>query len=68
MLYLILASALSLSFTTYIPPAQGESPGGEFESGAVVCAPGAYLEAPGDCLPLGPSIYITEMARLGLTF
>ncbi|RPJ18484.1 MAG: hypothetical protein EHM33_31980, partial [Chloroflexi bacterium] len=24
--------------------------------------------APDDCLPLGPSTYITEMAKLGLTF
>lgn len=40
----------------------------EPESGAVVCAPGAYLDAPDDCLPLGPSTFITEMARLGLTF
>jgi lipoprotein-anchoring transpeptidase ErfK/SrfK len=37
-------------------------------SGAVVCAPGVYPEPPGDCLPLGPSTYITEMATLGLTF
>lgn len=37
-------------------------------SGAVVCAPDAYMVAPSDCLPLGPSTYITEMAKLGLTF
>ncbi len=35
--------------------------------GAVVCAPDAYLIAPDDCLPLGPSVYLTELARLGLT-
>ena len=40
----------------------------ELPSGAVVCAPGVYLDAPDDCLPLGPSSYITEMSRLGLTF
>lgn len=40
----------------------------EIESGAVVCAPGVYLDDPGDCLPAGPSTYITEMAKLGLTF
>jgi lipoprotein-anchoring transpeptidase ErfK/SrfK len=37
-------------------------------SGAVVCAPDVYMVAPGDCLPLGPSAYVTEMAKLGLTF
>ena len=44
--------------------AQGMEP----DSGAVVCAPAVYLELPGDCLPLGPSAYLTEMANLGITF
>jgi len=39
----------------------------EDNSGAVVCPPGVYLQAPDDCLPLGPSEYLTNMARLGLT-
>ncbi len=39
----------------------------EQNSGAVVCAPGVYLSAPEDCLPLGPSEYLTAMARLGMT-
>lgn len=47
--------------------AQGIPPE-EPQSGAVVCAPDVYMIAPGDCLPLGPSTYITEMAKLGLTF
>ncbi|MGZ9235745.1 MAG: hypothetical protein ACXW4E_09485, partial [Anaerolineales bacterium] len=55
-----------------VPPAnvtaQGALPGDEPDSGAVVCAPDVYLTPPGDCLPLGPSTYITEMASLGLTF
>ena len=40
----------------------------EIESGAVVCVPNVYLTTPDDCLPSGPSVYITEMDRLGLTF
>ncbi|MGB8982880.1 MAG: L,D-transpeptidase [Anaerolineales bacterium] len=48
--------------------AQGTPPYEEPESGAVVCAPGVYLVAPDDCLPLGPSTYLTEMGKLGLTF
>jgi lipoprotein-anchoring transpeptidase ErfK/SrfK len=48
--------------------AEGDTPGEEPESGAVVCPPDAYLTAPGDCLPLGPSAYITELSQLGLTF
>ncbi|HEX6271195.1 MAG TPA: L,D-transpeptidase [Anaerolineales bacterium] len=64
----VLLGALSLSFTAHIPPIQGDITSGDFDSGSVVCAPGVYPEAPGDCLPLGPSVYITEMAKLGLTF
>ena len=48
--------------------AQGISPGPEPESGEVVCTPGVYLTEPGDCVPLGPSTYITEMAALGMTY
>jgi len=48
--------------------AQGTPSEEEPQSGAVVCAPDVYAIAPGDCLPLGPSTYITEMAKLGLTF
>src|SRR6266508_33698 len=48
--------------------AQGTPTEEEPQSGAVVCAPDVYKIAPDDCLPLGPSTYITEMAQLGLTF
>ncbi|HET6596411.1 MAG TPA: L,D-transpeptidase [Anaerolineales bacterium] len=61
-----------LFFFSVLPPArvnaQETTPGEELASGAVVCAPGVYLAPPGDCLPLGPSPYIREMAQLGLTF
>ncbi len=55
---------LSLPFLQAILPAQNSEP----ESGAVVCAPDAYTTPPDDCLPAGPSTYLTEMAQLGLTF
>jgi len=48
--------------------AQGTDPENESESGAVVCAPDAYLTPPDDCLPVGPSTFLTDMASLGLTF
>jgi lipoprotein-anchoring transpeptidase ErfK/SrfK len=48
--------------------AQGIASEGEIDSGAVVCAPGVYLEPPGDCLPLGPSSYLTDLAKKGFTF
>ncbi len=48
--------------------AQDPTPTKEPDSGAVVCPPGVYLESPGDCLPAGPSEYLTQMARLGLDY
>jgi lipoprotein-anchoring transpeptidase ErfK/SrfK len=60
----------SLLLTTnpvYHAAAQQISQGDEFDNGAVVCEPNAYLEKPGDCVPLGPSQYLMEMANLGMT-
>lgn len=39
----------------------------EPDNGTVVCSPGAYINPPNDCLPAGPSIYLTQLASLGLT-
>jgi len=39
----------------------------EPHSGGVVCEPGIYLSEPADCLPLGPSSYLTDLARIGMT-
>lgn len=38
----------------------------EDDSGAVLCVPDVYFQPPGDCLPLGPSETLTELARLGI--
>jgi hypothetical protein len=37
-------------------------------SPAVLCLPGIYMQDPGDCSPAGPSSYLTEMAKKGITF
>jgi hypothetical protein len=39
----------------------------ESESGGVVCEPGVYLSLSSDCLLLGPSAYLTDLARIGIT-
>jgi lipoprotein-anchoring transpeptidase ErfK/SrfK len=63
---------IGVSLLNFIPAmrieAQGTAPDEESESGAVVCAPNSYITGPDDCLPLGPSAYIIEMEKLGLTF
>jgi hypothetical protein len=40
----------------------------EDNAGAIICPPDVYFRSPDDCLPLGPSETLMEMARLGLTF
>lgn len=66
-LYLLTIGLLLSGFSDVDVSAQGTVPEDEPHSGAVVCPPNVYVVAPGDCLPLGPSTYITEMAKLGLT-
>jgi lipoprotein-anchoring transpeptidase ErfK/SrfK len=36
------------------------------DPGARLCLPGIYMTDPQDCLPLGPSSYITQMASFGI--
>jgi hypothetical protein len=40
----------------------------EVDSGAVVCAPAAYPLQPDDCLPLGPSVFLTQSAAEGVPY
>lgn len=37
-------------------------------SPVVLCLPGVYMYDPGDCVPAGPSSYLTQMAQNGITF
>jgi len=39
----------------------------EPDNGSVVCPPGVYPATPENCLPLGPSEYLTQLAGLGIT-
>ena len=54
-------------FPVHSTQAQVTGSGAEIESGAVVCPPDVYYDAPGDCLPIGPSEYLMELAKLGIT-
>lgn len=65
--FLVLATFLISPLPTHFATAQTPFPAAEPDSGAVVCAPAAYLVPPDGCVALGPSIYLTRMARLGLT-
>jgi len=48
--------------------AQEPAPSVEPDSGGVVCEPGVYPSHSEDCLLLGPSAYMTELAQIGMTF
>ena len=62
-LLITLSLAFSILPAGFANPQTDQKP--ENNAGAVVCVPGVYLQVPDDCLPLGPSEYLTEMARLG---
>lgn len=51
-----------------VQSAQAAGPTDEASSAAsALCMPGIYPESPGDCLPLGPSAYLTDLAHQGIT-
>lgn len=64
---LISVILLASSFPAAGAAAQQIPPAAEPESGAVVCEPDVYYSTPDDCVPLGPSRYLMEMASLGMT-
>lgn len=52
----------SSAFATSTPDPMTVEPYG----GSVLCPPGVYTVAPDDCLPLGPSEYLTGLAKIGI--
>lgn len=59
----LLVPARPVSAQDTPPPATQER-----STGTALCLPDVYLQTPEDCLPLGPSGFLTDMARKGLTF
>ncbi|HEY2982076.1 MAG TPA: L,D-transpeptidase [Anaerolineales bacterium] len=64
----LLSMALLLSLLSVQRVRAQDSIAPEPDSGAVVCPPVIYFSPPGDCAVLGPSAYLTALARTGLTF
>ena len=65
-LYLLTILATILPLNPYPQSVAWASQPPEENSGAVLCSPGVYLQTPDDCVPLGPSQYLTDNARLGM--
>ena len=67
----ILIAIISLPlFLTNLTPVLAESDAPtnqEPYAGEVLCMPDAYLHTQQDCLALGPSAYLTELAKAGIT-
>lgn len=62
----VTAIFLALMFSAFsLSPARAEDSASY--QGKPLCLPDAYLYEPTDCLPLGPSVKLTELARLGMT-
>ena len=40
----------------------------DINSPVVLCLPGIYMYDPGDCMPAGPSSYLTRLAEQGIAF
>jgi hypothetical protein len=59
---------LLLALLTSIPvqASDDEELSSSDQTAGVLCIPGVYLEDPGDCSPLGPSAYLTNLAREGI--
>jgi hypothetical protein len=52
-------------FSSVIQPVSGRSLEADTRS-AILCLPGVYMTDPQDCLPVGPSDYLTHMASVGI--
>jgi len=64
----ILATVLPpVDVTTVSAQAQAAPASKPVLDGDVVCLPGAYLQQPADCTPVGPSATLTGMAKVGIT-
>jgi len=67
---LLLSTVFIFSLTSQIIPvnAASNSSSNSGANPAVLCLPGIYINDPGDCTPAGPSTYLTQMAKIGITF
>lgn len=62
---LTLFTALSLGLALTVDGRAVNSP--QAAPTEILCLPGVYLESPPDCLPLGPSAYLTRQAQSGIS-
>ncbi len=66
--WLVLAILCGILLAPVLPVYAEDGKTGEPYPGTAICLPDAYLNKPGNCLPLGPSQTLTELAKKGITF
>jgi L,D-transpeptidase catalytic domain len=59
---------LQAFFPAFLPAHVNDNAAVAAVASRALCLPGVYMNDPQDCLPLGPSSYITQMAVQGISF
>jgi lipoprotein-anchoring transpeptidase ErfK/SrfK len=70
-MHILVLSSLLIGLLAEACPvaAQSQTPAqSEPYAGLPLCQPGAYISDPKDCVPLGPSTYITDLAEKGIQY
>ena len=66
---IILLLIILQGFSFVLPPIPvADASSGQSSASAILCQPGIYMTDPLDCVPLGPSSYLTQMASVGISF
>jgi hypothetical protein len=70
--FLFLCSILLYAVSSPSPvmgaASEDESQVNEPYAGDTLCPPGVYILEPGDCLPMGPSLVMTNLAEMGIAY
>lgn len=67
-LFLVFACILVMLQIASEPAQAREAEPSEPYPGMPLCLPDAYIITPEDCLPLGPSQTLSEMAQMGMSY
>lgn len=67
LLWVLVLLSAGIATWSSVDLAKASTAVGNSSRSTVVCLPGVFIEAPGDCQPVGPSAYLTTLAEHGIT-
>ncbi len=67
-LWVLILLAVGIATWLTVDQASADTSTGNSSRSTVVCLPGVFMENPGNCQPVGPSAYLTNLAEQGITF